>query len=131
MSKLSIPIFIFFPFSLSLISFFLSLSPSSPYPFTLPSPPYPLPSSQAPTARAPGASATAARHPASASGGKAVKGRRSRMEPRFRGSASPVEALCGSATSSIPIDAVEHPVWQGSAWKPELELLLEPCQTRP
>jgi hypothetical protein len=38
------------------------------------------------------------------------------VEPRFRGSASPVEALCGSTTSSIHGAAVRPPVWQGSAW---------------
>jgi hypothetical protein len=38
------------------------------------------------------------------------------MEPRFRGSASPVEALCGSTTGFTPGAAVLHTVWQGSAW---------------
>jgi hypothetical protein len=38
------------------------------------------------------------------------------MEPRFRGSASPVKTLCGSTTNSIPGAAVRPPVWQGFTW---------------
>jgi hypothetical protein len=38
------------------------------------------------------------------------------MEPRFCGSASPVEAGCGFTTSSMVGAVLPHPVWQGSAW---------------
>jgi hypothetical protein len=54
--------------------------------------------------------------PARSTRGKAVKGRRSQMEPHFRGSASPVEALCGSTTGFTPGAASFRTVWQGSAW---------------
>jgi hypothetical protein len=38
------------------------------------------------------------------------------MEPRFRGSTSPVEALCGFTTGFTPEATLLHTVWQGSAW---------------
>jgi hypothetical protein len=53
------------------------------------------------------------------------------MEPRFRGSASLVEAGCGFTTSSMLGAALPHRRLAGLRVEPELELLLEPCQTGP
>jgi hypothetical protein len=72
-------------------------------------------SSSHPTALAP-CPASPAPPPRHCTEGKGVKGRWSRMEPRFRGSASLVEAVRGSIGSSMAGATPPQPVWPGSAW---------------
>jgi hypothetical protein len=60
--------------------------------------------------------------------GKGVKGRRSQLEPRFRGSTSPVEVVRGSTGSSMAGTAPPRPVWQGSAWSPSWSPFWSPAK---
>jgi hypothetical protein len=123
--------FIFLFFSSFL---FLSLFASSPYLFTsplllirshphgfpppelpAPLPPQALPYRAPPPPIAPRLRPSVPRR-ASALRRPGQSSRQNRMEPHFRGSASPMEVLCGSTTGFTLGAAVLHTVWKGSAW---------------